>query len=120
MLHQSKINVFKIRFFFTRADKGNTVIAMKKQEYLDKIREFLGSFEVSDTNPTNIYQTEIKQVIKNCSFFNDWDRKSLVVMNPQPPKLYSLIKLHKIDRPIRPVVSFTTAPSVKLLSNSYY
>ena len=35
-------------------------------------------------------------------------------MNPQPPKLYSLIKLHKIDRPIRPVVSFTTAPSVKL------
>ena len=35
-------------------------------------------------------------------------------MNPQPPKLYFLIKLHKIDRPIRPVVSFTTAPSVKL------
>ena len=35
-------------------------------------------------------------------------------MNPQPPKLYFLIKLHEIDRPIRLVVAFTTAPSVKL------
>ena len=109
-----KNKCIKNKIIFTRADKGKTVIAMKKQESLDKTREFFGSFEVSTTNPTNIHQNEIKQVIKNCSFFNDWDRKSLVVMNPQPPKLYSLIKLHKIDRRIRPIVSFTTAPSVKL------
>lgn len=35
-------------------------------------------------------------------------------MNPQAPKLYSLIKLHKDNHPIRPVVSFVTAPSFKL------
>lgn len=35
-------------------------------------------------------------------------------MNPQTPKLYSLVKLHKKDYPIRPVVSFTSAPSYKL------
>ena len=35
-------------------------------------------------------------------------------MNPQPPKLYSLIKVHKDNHPIRPVVSYTTAPSIKL------
>ena len=35
-------------------------------------------------------------------------------MNSQPPKLYSLIKLHKNNFPIRPVVSFVTAPAYKL------
>ena len=35
-------------------------------------------------------------------------------MNPQPPKLYSLIKLHKDNYPIRPVVSYVNAPNVKL------
>lgn len=35
-------------------------------------------------------------------------------MNPQPPKLYSLIKIHKQDYPVRPIVSFVTSPSVKL------
>ena len=35
-------------------------------------------------------------------------------MNLQTPKLYSLFKIHKINHPIRPVVSFTTAPSYKL------
>ena len=53
--------------------------------------EFLNTFEVSNTNPTNIYHSEIKEVIKNCSIFNDSERKSVVVVNPQPSKLYSLI-----------------------------
>ena len=35
-------------------------------------------------------------------------------MNPQSPKLYSLVKLHKEVNPIRPVVSSITAPSYKL------
>ena len=49
-------------------------------------------------------------------------------MNLQPPKRYSLIKLHKNNEPVRPVVSFVTAPSVRLskrlipliLSNTYF
>ena len=35
-------------------------------------------------------------------------------MNPQAPKMYSLIKLHKTGLPIRPVVSFFSAPSYKV------
>lgn len=35
-------------------------------------------------------------------------------MNPQCPKLYSFLKLHKDNLPIRPVVSFVTSPSYKL------
>lgn len=35
-------------------------------------------------------------------------------MNPQPPKLYGLIKLHKDNLPIRPVVSYVKAPCKNL------
>ena len=34
--------------------------------------------------------------------------------NPQPPQLYSLIKLHKTGYPIRPVVSYIPAPTYKI------
>lgn len=43
-----------------------------------------------------------------------FDKTHLTSMNPQPSKLYSLIKLHKHHNSIRPVVSFVTAPSYKL------
>ena len=52
--------------------------------------DFLKSYELSKRDPTNIFQNEIKQVIKNCTIFNQ--NENLIVMNPQPPKLYSLLK----------------------------
>ena len=66
-------------------------------------------------DPTENYQKILKNTIQNCkSLFTDRDLIKLINMNPQPPKLYSLIKLHKIDHPIRPVVSFVSAPSYNL------
>lgn len=38
-------------------------------------------------------------------------------MNPEPPKMYGLIKLHKEGNPCRPVVSYTTAPAYHLAKN---
>lgn len=99
---------------FTRADKGNTIIALHREQYTEKTEDFLRGFEKEDENPTTKYQTEVKNTIRNSSLFNDLDYYYLTQMNPQPPKLYSFIKLHKENNPIRPVVSFITAPSYKL------
>ena len=99
---------------FTRADKGNTVIAISKEEYVSKTTDFLHSYEIVDSDPTEDYKSDIVDVIKSCCFFQEKDQFILNVMNPQPPKLYSLIKIHKEGNPIRPVVSFFTAPSYKL------
>ena len=35
-------------------------------------------------------------------------------MNPQPPILYGLPKLHKTNYPLRPVVSYINAPAYKI------
>ena len=41
-------------------------------------------------------------------------RKAVLEPNPQVPRLYGLPKVHKIGSPMRPVVSFISAPSYKL------
>jgi len=42
------------------------------------------------------------------------DRGKIVNLNPEPPSLRGLIKVHKTNTPIRPTVNFKNAPSYKL------
>lgn len=107
---KSKLN----NLIFTKADKGNTVIALTKDDYVLKTKNFIESsnFEILKKDPTNKFQKEIKSAVENSkSIINDRDKYKLTLSNPQHPELYSLIKLHKNGYPIRPVVSFFTAPS---------
>ena len=102
---------------FTKADKGNTVVAIKRDEYISKTLQFLDpkQFKIIKRDPTELYQKFVNSIIINCkSLFNDRDLRLLSIMNPQAPKMYSLIKLHKTGLPIRPVVSFFSAPSYKV------
>lgn len=102
---------------FTKADKGNTVIAINKLDYITKTLNFLDptKYIKLKIDPTNKYQKIIKHTIHTCkSLFSDRDLRKLTLMNPLAPKLYSLLKIHKIGNPIRPVVSFFSAPSYKL------
>ena len=34
--------------------------------------------------------------------------------NPEPPKMNSLIKIHKLNNPIRPLINFKNAPTYKI------
>lgn len=101
---------------FTRADKGKTVIAIKQEDYTSKTIDFLNSeiFQEIKRDPTDVFQKLSKDTIKHISIFTEYEKYKLILMNPQVPKLYSLIKLHKNNLPIRPVVSYVTAPTVKL------
>ena len=102
---------------FTKADKGNTVVAVDKAEYLNKTFDFLklGSFKILKRNPTENFQKSLKSTLHNSqSIISTNEICYLTSMNPQPPKLYSFFKLHKHGYPIRPVVSFISAPSYKV------
>ena len=50
---------------FTRADKGNTVIAIAQSGYIIKTTEFLNSYDILDSDPTADYHSEIEKVILN-------------------------------------------------------
>uniref|UniRef100_A0A0A9WSN7 Putative COX1/OXI3 intron 1 protein n=1 Tax=Lygus hesperus TaxID=30085 RepID=A0A0A9WSN7_LYGHE len=94
----------------TRADKGNSITILRREQYVDKMNDFLqinsedvGSFEVIE-DPSVIHNEEIKDLV---SEFNQLSQTPWFYenMNPKPPELYGLVKLHKPDQKIRPVVS---------------
>lgn len=99
---------------FTKADKGHTVISLKKDDYIKKTLDFLsaGNYIMIKNDPTNKFLEKLKITVRECdSIFGDIGKRKIIPTNPQPPRLYSLIKLHKSGNPIRPVVSFISAPS---------
>lgn len=82
---------------YTRADKGNTVIATPKLEYVNETLGVLNSdnFTITKKNPRENLQKRTKNAInKRDSIFNYAQKYRISLVNPQIPKLISLIKLH--------------------------
>jgi len=78
------------------------------------LTEANNNFQAIPKNPTNKYQKQITQTIKQCNLnFNKEQNKYLTVRNPKPPTLKAQIKLHKDGNPIRPVINNIHAPSYK-------
>jgi len=66
-------------------------------------------------DPTESFQKQIKETIHKCNAIIDKNQqKYLLQMKPMAPKLNALIKTHKEDKPIRPVINNIQAPSYKL------
>jgi len=42
------------------------------------------------------------------------NKEKIINLNPETPSLGGLIKVHKINTPIRPIVNFINVPSYKL------
>ena len=66
-------------------------------------------------DPTDFYQKQIQQAIKKCDIMIDKRiNKYLVSIRPTALKLNALIKIHKENEPVRPVVNNTKASSYKI------
>jgi hypothetical protein len=65
-------------------------------------------------NPTQQYQQIIKQTLKQCSDIIQKEHKwRYNNMNPIAPNLYATIKLHKENKPIRPIFNWKKPPLMK-------
>ena len=78
--------------------------------------EFVPEFDFGD------YNGKIRAAINKSKHLLDKEpiRNSLLLPNPSVPRIYGLPKVHKEGSPLRPVVSFVSAPSyllVKFLDN---
>jgi hypothetical protein len=101
----------------TSADKGNSIVILSKNQYQLKIHNFItnNNFQISKTNPTKTYQNQIRKTIKNSTYLvSPEHRWKYINLNPTEPTIKGLIKLHKIDQPIRPIVNWQHAPAYKL------
>ena len=88
---------------------------MERNVYNDKVHQFLSSsgakVPARDEFTFDSHVKTVRQLINSSKFLITTEplRKSLLIPNPVPPRLYGLPKLHKEGEPIRPVVSFISA-----------
>jgi hypothetical protein len=101
----------------TTADKGNSLVILPTQQYTTKIQNFIdtNNFHTSNTDPTKNFQNQIRKTINNSTNLISQDAKwRFVNLNPSAPTLKDLIKLHKPEQTIRPIVNWRNAPAYKL------
>jgi hypothetical protein len=66
-------------------------------------------------DPTKNFQSHIRKAINNSKTLILRETKwKYVIINPSAPTIKGLIKIHKLDQPIRPVVNWQRAPAYKL------
>jgi hypothetical protein len=100
-----------------RADKGNTLVILPTIQYQNKINDFIrqNKFQTMDTDPTANYQKQIRKTInKSQTLIDKNQRWKYINLNPSAPTIKGLIKLHKTNQPIRPIVNWRNAPAYGL------
>ena len=101
----------------TRADKGNSFVILSTSQYETKIEEFIQTnhFQTSVRDPTKSYQSQVRKVLNSSKTLIPPESKwKYLNLNPTAPSIKGLIKLHKPEHPIRPVVNWRGAPAYKL------
>ena len=99
------------------ADKGNSLVILPTQQYNTKIQNFIdnNNFQTSTSDPTKNYQNQVRKTInRSTTLIPQEYRWRHINLNPSAPSIKGLIKLHKTDQPIRPVVNWRNAPAYKL------
>jgi hypothetical protein len=101
----------------TRADKGQTLIIITKEAYESKVHDFLhnNAFVKISKDPTTLFSRETRKTVNACkTLIPEHLKWKYTHMNPHPPNIRGLLKIHKSEAPIRPVVNWQHAPAYKL------
>jgi len=97
------------------ADKSSATVVIMEQELNDKVQTLFtnnGVIEMSDK--TQEYNKKIRELIDNSLVIHPNKRKFLYNAKAKPPVFKPLIKTHKTDKPVRPVINSINAPSYNL------
>ena len=107
------------------ADKGRSVVVMDNDEYKDKVSVLLNDTKtylkitVKRSNPTSRVEKDLNKLLlnikekKNCdiSQIGPGLYKKLYCSNSTPASFYGLPKIHKPERPPRPITSSIGSPT---------
>jgi hypothetical protein len=100
-----------------KSDKGNSTVIITVDEYNQKLHDFITSnnFNSIRSEPTNKFQTKVRELIrKSTHLIQDAQKWQNINLNPTTPTIKGLIKIHKIDHPIIPIVNRRNVPAYKL------
>ena len=98
-------------------DKGNSLVILPIKQYYSKITDFIwaNNFQTTERDPTKTFQSQVRKVVTDSKTLIPQEiRWKYVNMNPMAPTIKGLIKMHKPEHPIWPVVNWRGAPAYKL------
>jgi len=100
---------------FTRADKGNTVVALDRKDYISKMKNYLtdyNTYTVLQRNPVSKLNN-LKEMLKcwvKSKYISSQIHNFLNSSNPILLRAYGLPKIHKSGLPLRIIVSSSGSP----------
>jgi hypothetical protein len=101
----------------TKADKGNTLVIIHQNDYHQKIDEFItqNQFVKIEDNYTKKQQNAIKTAINQCKIIiKQTEKWRYQNMNPETSHIHGTIKLHKVEKSVRPIVNWKNSPGYKI------
>ena len=94
------------------ADKGRIVVVLDTAEYKQKCEDLLKDTatykNLGPKDPTSKYKKELVKVLQDLEKeggINREEYRKLYPTTEAPPKFYGLPKVHKVNNPLRPIVS---------------
>ena len=91
----------------TRADKSNCVVILNHEDYISKMETLLGdenTYSKLNKNPLETVNSEFNRHLKKYLKGYEHMVKSFSTISPSLPYMYGLIKTHKPNNPIRPII----------------
>ncbi|XP_037929293.1 uncharacterized protein LOC119666107 [Teleopsis dalmanni] len=102
------------------ADKGNVTVAMNKNDYKNKMQQFLNditTYNILKQDPTSKLQTKNNNLVDKLfkgNVIDSVEKTKLSTFTATAPRIYGLPKIHKQGIPLRPITSCVNAPSQNL------
>lgn len=98
---------------YMKADKGNAVVIMDKEEYENRVMEKLGNggFRELKTDPLPDLIKRVEKVIRECGSVLNGEERHVRMPNPCIPRMKCLPKIHKDGKEMREIIASTNAPT---------
>ena len=98
---------------FMKADKGNTIVIIYKQDYISKMMDILQDDtkfkEVHNDNTRDRFNALQGWVQRHKHIFSDNDYVNIYPSSATIPTLYGQAKIHKDGIPMKPILSMVGA-----------
>ena len=120
IINQIITKLKEAKAMITKADKGNSIIIIYTDEYDKKIYSFITDNKFTSTTQdiTKKLQRNVRSTVNECSSIIPKEKRwKYINLNPSIPMIRGLIKIHKVETPIRPIVNWKNAPAYKNRQN---
>ncbi|XP_044764459.1 uncharacterized protein LOC123321021 [Coccinella septempunctata] len=104
----------------TQSDKGGVTVLMEKEKYINLANQQLGDqeyYQQISKDPTSTIEQKLNKKVselKQKNYITPEEAKELMTYDGLCPKYYGLVKIHKPELSLRPIISSIGSPTTRI------